>query len=146
MSKLSELMSELYRLNFRIKEFLNKSGYEAYSEVCVDDYDKDDIEKCFFVQELYGIADNLDRAASTISYLNSPIVVSGRLHKKANGRYMCDGVELTCGSGVEILTYDAFDDKGKWIVTRIEHDGNDYYAVGVDGKIGGKHARIRRRR
>ncbi len=57
----------------------------------------------------------------------------GYLLKNSCGRYclfMNNGqtIELTCGSSIELLIPD---DKGvKVYKSSIEHDGNDYYAVG----------------
>lgn len=52
----------------------------------------------------------------------------GVLKKNTCGRYEIDcWTELTCGTVVELFI------NGAWVKTRIEHDGNDYYAVGQKG-------------
>lgn len=60
------------------------------------------------------------------------------LCKNACGRYSLDEwTELTSGSPVEIKIC------GSWVKTHIEHDGTDYYAVGLRGlKLDGLEARI----
>lgn len=50
-----------------------------------------------------------------------------------NGRYGCqnsDGkvLEFSCGHSVDVLVRDG--DILKWLPTRFEHDGRDYYLVG----------------
>ena len=62
----------------------------------------------------------------------------GTLEKNRTGRYEIDGgTELHCGDAVEIEIYDT------WRQTAIEHDGNDYYAVGwKDVKLNGLKARL----
>lgn len=40
-----------------------------------------------------------------------------------NGRIECDGIEFTSGNVVEVLI------DGKWLETRIEHNGRDYYSI-----------------
>lgn len=50
------------------------------------------------------------------------------LYKNGNGRYALDQwTELTCGCHVELKIGD------EWVKVRIEHDGDDYYAVGLRG-------------
>lgn len=63
---------------------------------------------------------------------------TGNLYKNQRGRYELNGTELTCGDRIELYVV------GKWVKTRIEHDNNDYYAVGHrDVNLNGIRARIR---
>lgn len=43
--------------------------------------------------------------------------------KNAIGRIECNGIEFTSGNVVEVLI------DGKWLETRIEHNGRDYYSI-----------------
>ncbi|EOZ8645551.1 DUF5348 domain-containing protein [Acinetobacter baumannii] len=43
--------------------------------------------------------------------------------KNAYGRIECNGTEFTSGDVVEVLIDD------KWMETRIEHNGRDYYSI-----------------
>ena len=55
-------------------------------------------------------------------------VASGRLYKNTDGRYAInDDVYFTAGDSIEI-----FFGKG-WLLTRIEHNGKDYFAVDLQG-------------
>lgn len=65
----------------------------------------------------------------------------GKLHKNERGRYELDeNTQFTCGCGIELKICDT------WVKTRIEHDGADYYAVGLRGmKLDGMTAREPRR-
>ena len=60
------------------------------------------------------------------------------LYKNECKRFALDEwSELTSGSPVEIKIC------GSWVKTHIEHDGTDYYAVGLRGlKLDGLEARI----
>ena len=50
----------------------------------------------------------------------------GKLHKNERGRYELDEeTQFACGSGIELKICET------WVKTRIEHDGTDYYAVGL---------------
>lgn len=61
----------------------------------------------------------------------------GKLYKNDCGKYEIDDWEwFSCGSVIELCLC------GTWVRTRIEHDGNDYYAVGLKGlKLDGLLAR-----
>ena len=61
----------------------------------------------------------------------------GKLYKNSCGRYEIDDwTEFTCGDVLELELC------GTWVRTRIEHDGVDYYAVGLKGlKLDGLKAR-----
>ncbi|MBS1401307.1 MAG: DUF5348 domain-containing protein [Firmicutes bacterium] len=65
----------------------------------------------------------------------------GKLHKNERGRYELDeDTQFTCGSGIELKVCET------WVKTRIEHDGTDYYAVGLRNlKLDGMTAREPRR-
>ena len=61
----------------------------------------------------------------------------GKLYKNEFGKFEIDEWHwFSCGSRIELLLCDV------WVCTRIEHDGNDYYAVGLKGlKLDGLIAR-----
>ena len=65
----------------------------------------------------------------------------GKLHKNERGRYELDeNTQFTYGCGIELKICET------WVKTRIEHDGSDYYAVGLRGmKLEGMTAREPRR-
>ena len=96
------------------------------------DIDKTDSEQLFLTDELRSILDSLEKAYRSISYLSRPIKSSSVLYKNNRGRYEArDGSrEYTSGSGIEALVYDDYNECNKWVSTRVEHDGQDYYLVG----------------
>ena len=57
----------------------------------------------------------------------------GQIHLNKYGRLEIDTEELHCGDCVKVLIYDGQDNTVKWIDTRIEHDGDNYYLVGLLG-------------
>jgi hypothetical protein len=66
------------------------------------------------------------------------------LEKLADGRYICDGYELTSGYRLEVLIYDENEECYRWVATRIEHNGEDYYLVGLrDASLASIRERIR---
>ncbi len=57
----------------------------------------------------------------------------GQLHLNKYQRLEIDTEELHCGDCIQVLIYDGIDNTAKWIDTRIEHNGEDYYLVGLLG-------------
>jgi len=55
--------------------------------------------------------------------------------------------EYTCGNTIEFLYYDSYDEREKWAVSSVEHDGTDYYITGnryKEVKLDGLTVRVRR--
>jgi hypothetical protein len=51
------------------------------------------------------------------------IYPNNELYRAQTGRWALNGIDLTCGSSIEVNI------AGRWIDIFIEHDGNDYYAI-----------------
>ena len=60
-------------------------------------------------------------------------MIVGQLHLNKSGRMELDNEELGCGNCLSVLIYDGVDNSVKWIDTRLEHDGENYYLVGLSG-------------
>lgn len=98
--------------------------------------------------EIYRILEKLDLQKDKISYLNKQIIVEGTLHKNENNYYelvsASGEVERVyhCGDKIEALVPD--DEEYTWVISRVEHNGADYYIVG-DSKVSmqGLRARLR---
>lgn len=134
----------------RLQRLTDSLDADDLSAVDSDDMNPDD---CMLKTEAVGIMADLEKVASTVEYIGQDIGEQGTLHKNERGRYEIGNTdrELTCGACVEILVpcevYDPNLDewvKGqKWKISRIEHDGKDYYCVGYKGEIEGLQARKR---
>jgi hypothetical protein len=97
----------------------------------------------FTISEIREMLKKLLYVSNELAYLNRPIVKDGKLHKNERGRYELGGYEFTCGYGIEILVKD---DNWKeiWVLSRIEQNGTDYYAVDYKNMcLQGVRARIR---
>lgn len=57
----------------------------------------------------------------------------GQIRRNNRTRFEVDGVELTSGDTLEVLIIDGQDYSIKWISTKVEHNGEDYYLVGLLG-------------
>jgi hypothetical protein len=126
----NELMNELLQLNKAIGKLVEKTEIDTVCDMSAVDRNYDNPEELLLADELCQVMLDLESAARVISYLSKPIKATGILHKNRNGRYECDYHEFTCGNSIEYYTYDYDTETYKWIISRVEHDGNDYYIVG----------------
>lgn len=92
---------------------------------------------------LFGILDKLGDVLYELEYWNTPVMREGILTKNSSGRYELDGYELSSGCSVEILEAPDEDEPARWVRTRVEHDGEDYYLVSGHQRLLGKRARVR---
>lgn len=140
-----EVLLKLHDLNKNIQSLL-------YSTMVSKDFGELDeaieyeasADELMLKDEIYKILEKLDDVSSTIQYLHKKVKEQGYLRKNSRGRYVLKDREFTCGSTLEILIYDDFEEKEKWVHTRIEHNGKDYYAIGVGNvNLDGIMARVR---
>lgn len=141
MNTIRDLQTELNILNKKLVDIIKQSKFNEYDDLSGLEYDFESPEDLLLVDELRSVMYKLDEASSTISYLDVPIKRKGILTKGYNGRYSYDGRELTCGDCIEALI--PFEDGYKWICSRIEHDGSDYYLVGYKVSLNGLCVRER---
>ena len=139
---IQQLQDRLIDLN--IDKLLTQSGFDIrndlYEMECGSDPDS-----LMIREELTDVLHHLDIANSILTYLNKRVEGEYTLCKKANGRYSCGAWEFTCGNRIEFYGYDADLEKYRWYVSRIEHDGNDYYIVGFRNMpLDGLKVRVRR--
>ena len=145
-----EALFRLERLKSEIDSLLFYTKGGKYQEVdsCIKYQDTPDDR--MLGNEFHWILDKLQDVSGEIEYLTKPIKETGTLLKKNNGRYAMfnsrsdEVMEFSCGTGIEALIYDEVDEKYTWVISRIEHDGMDYYIVGNhDAKLSGIKVRIR---
>ncbi|MFD2658517.1 DUF5348 domain-containing protein [Gracilibacillus thailandensis] len=140
-----EAMQELDNLNHEIKRYFNKVDIELDCEnISFDSNNPDDY---FMRNEIRSISDKLDDIHRKLNYLSKPISDQGYIRRNSSGRYeLPSGDYFTSGSACEILYTDDIDNEQYWIYTRIEHNGEDYFAtaLGRDISINGMMVRVRR--
>lgn len=127
---INELMKSLSELNSDFKSLVNKTGIEKYDDLSGVEADWNNPEQLLLVEELRKIMLNISEASYTIGYLQKPIKGEYVLHKNSGGRYECSAHEYTCGNCIEYYAYDAWEGHYRWVISSVEHDGNDYYIVG----------------
>ena len=108
-----------------------------------DDYELGDIitpnradpDEMFLFNELNDLLSPLCRLHRELLYLLMPCSDAQVLKRYPNGRYGYDicpfeeGRTFSCGSPMEALIYDE-DGYPRWVSSRIEHNGTDYYLYG----------------
>ena len=153
MRTLQDLREELDRISGQLTRIIKASGYEEWGDISGLEHDPEDPESLFLKDELEDALEMLDKANSGIKALSQPIAVQGQLHRGSNGRYFVEGRELSSGYGLEVLAPTEVATKSgdwragfKWVATRMEHNGEDYYIVGYrDLPLEGLTVRIRER-
>lgn len=60
-------------------------------------------------------------------------MTTGQIFINDRDRLQVDDLELHCGDVLEVLVVDGMENTPKWIKTRVEHDGEGYYLVGLLG-------------
>ncbi|WP_313563729.1 DUF5348 domain-containing protein [Ruminiclostridium cellobioparum] len=145
MNDLEKVLSSASSLSWKIGELVKESKFEEYDDLSGLNINYTDEEQLLLQDELRAILDHLEKAKRDIDYLNRPIAYTGYLHKNSRGRYETGDKEYTSGSGIEVLIYDDFYEKNRWVKTRVEHNGDDYYLVGYgDISMQGLKVRIRK--
>lgn len=120
-------------INAEIKYLLKETGYEKYEELSEVDAEHEDFlfdDEKFMLNEYSKIMQSLEKASADISYLDAAISEEYILQKNKYGRYETPEHEYSCGNTIEFKYYDDFDERDKWAVSTIEHNGEDYYIVG----------------
>lgn len=148
MEKMSilELSNKVFTLEKSLREVLvdDESYWKDYIDVHETVYNYRDPEHRFLVTELGRISDNLIEAHKKLEYLKKQAKTPQSLHKNERGRYETENREYTCGDRVEYLADIRVDNEDgepetmqEWRISRIEHDGNDYYIVGNSSSLEG---------
>lgn len=57
-------------------------------------------------------------------------MTTGQLFFNDRDRLQVGDVELTSGNALEVLILD--NETPKWVQTRVEHNGNSYYLIGLN--------------
>lgn len=130
MENLYELLKAVTKINKEISKVLNESQYSEYSDLGGIITDNSNPDQLFLKDELQNIAARMQNVSQSIEYLNRPVTDVYTLRKNARGRYECELYELTSGSTLEALIFDEWNECFKWVYSKIEHNGEDYYLYG----------------
>lgn len=129
MKRIGEVFQEVVKVSDSVSRILEKADYYRFDDLSGLDINYDDLDERFLQGELSSILYRLDRINREIEYLKRPITGEYHLWKNSDGRYECDVKEFYSGSTIECFVYDDFYERYKWVITRVEHNSEDYYLV-----------------
>lgn len=139
------LHKQLNDLNNDISYILSGAGFDRCNNMDNVKFDTKNSDALLLKDEFLQVLTRLDDVKNKIDYLNKPIIGEYTLRENQFGKYECEEREFHCGYTIEYYCYDDWDECYKWIISRVEHDGNDYYIVGNrDVPLEGLKVRIRR--
>lgn len=148
---LQSIFTRLTDIDRHVRDLIRDIGMDDNCEFWdVVTPNKTDPDEMFLFDELCDLISPLCRLHRELSYLRIPCSDTQVLKRYPNGRYGYDirpfkeGRTFTCGSPIEALIYD---EAGypRWVSSRIEHDGSDYYLYGYsDVPLNGLTIRERR--
>ncbi len=122
--KLTEAKAILNKIMPDLKRLANQDEFE------LERYTSEERTEMTFMNDVANRAREIDRR---FTYMNRPILAEGFLVKNSQGRYYIesDSPDNYFTSGASIEIWDERDER--FYLTRIEHDGEDYYAVSFKG-------------
>ena len=145
MKKIDEVFREVTKLGDGISRVLEMADYYRFDDLSGLDIDYDDPNERFLLDEICFIFDRLERINREINYLSKPIVGEYTLWRNEADRYECEVQEFYSGGTIECYVYDSFYERYKWIITRVEYNGDDYYLTADESTpLEGLKVRIRR--
>ncbi|QWU17364.1 hypothetical protein SAMN04487895_104253 [Paenibacillus sophorae] len=119
-AELQKLMPQFKRVTKMIQE-AEDSWTAHYDRTNPDD---------MYLRDIFNVVgDKLGDVEQLLRVAAAPVAEEGILRKGKNGRYSLNGSEFTTGQSIEYLDagYDGYDPR--WVYSRIEHNGTDYYIV-----------------
>lgn len=139
---INDFKKNIVRLNDEINRYLREFG-DSGEKVS---HDPDDLDEVFLFEQLYHIMEDLYEVQYKLEYILKPVIEQGYIKHNSLGRYeLPSGHYFTSGSRCEILYTNKDTGEQYWVITTIEHNGEDYYAraLGKDKDINGMLVRIR---
>lgn len=149
---IEELNKEMVNLEKQITRVLTASNCseDDFSGV---DYDARNPNDLLLAEEYRKILGKLSDIQQVVKYLNRPVKFEDTLYLRPDGRYGTKNGEIyyNSGCGIEFLYSDEILNKDgdfvpmeTWGISRVEHNGTDYYIVGhKDVTLDGLRVRVR---
>lgn len=133
MLTLEECQTEISKAKAAIDRLVQKLGEDGIEGIKIDEENAD---QAFLRREYVEVVYNLIDVADRIEYLSKSIIEQGSVFLNEQGRYeFPSGTYLTSGCLCEVLYDDSFYLEERWVVTSIEHNGEDYFATSLGREI-----------
>lgn len=136
---LADTQKEFSKLKAQLHDLLYRLGEEGENIASSQDLDEE-----FLSRQYRRMTEQLDDMHRKLEYLSKEVISEGLIFHNSAGRYeLLNGEYFTSGSTIELLVNE--DEESYWILTSIEQNGDDYYAValGRETSINGMTARLR---
>ncbi|MFA9423389.1 MAG: DUF5348 domain-containing protein [Sedimentibacter sp.] len=130
MANINDITNAMNEVRTSIDRVMNVSKYMEYDDLSDINIDYTDADQLLLVDEYRSILEKLESVNIRMKYLELPIKEVSTLHLNASGRYETEnGYSYTSGNIIEYLVSDDYHDYPYWSISRVEHNGNDYYIV-----------------
>ena len=145
MADLNMTLEKMAGMKTRIDDILKSSTYDEHADLRGLHVDSKDSDQLFQLRELKTIMRKLADIAGSIEYLFRPVLETSTLHKDESGEYRTErGYCYRSGSLIEVLLQEDPLKVPCWALTKVEHDGEDYYLIGYDDiPMEGLNVRVR---
>ena len=143
--EITTVLEQMTGLKIRIDDILRSSTYDEHADLRGLHVDRKDSDQLFLLKELRSIMRKLADAGCSIEYLSRPVREVSSLYQNDDGEYVTgQGYRYRSGSLIEVLLQDDSQEFPCWVLTKVEHDGEDYYLVGYeDISMEGLNVRVR---
>ena len=143
--EINTVLEQMAELKIRIDDILSASTYDEHADLSGLHVDHMDSDQLFLLRELRAIMRKLADAGCSIEYILRPVREVSSLHQNEDGEYVTgQGYRYRSGSLIEVLLQDGSQEFPCWVLTKVEHDGEDYYLVGYeDTAMEGLNVRVR---
>ncbi len=132
MAELSMALVQMKGLKCRIDDILYVTTYDEHADLRGLHADHKDSNQMFQLREMRRIMEKLADVGGSIEYLFRPVQETSTLHRDENGEYRTEkGYCYRSGSLIEALLQEDSQEAPCWVQTKVEHDGEDYYLMGL---------------
>lgn len=131
--EINTVLEEIAELKIQIDDILRSSTYDEHADLRGLHVDRKDSDQLFLLKQIRSIMRKLADAGCSIEYLSRPVREVSSLHQNEEGEYVTgQGYPYRSGSLIEVLLQDDSHEVPCWTLTKVEHDGEDYYLVGYE--------------
>ena len=143
--EINTVLEEIAELKIQIDDILRSSTYDEHADLRGLHVDRKDSDQLFLLKQIRSIMRKLADAGCSIEYISRPIKEVSSLHQNEEGEYVTgQGYPYRSGSLIEVLLQDDSQEVPCWVLTKVEHDGENYYLVGYeDISMEGLNVRVR---
>ena len=132
---LKDVFSRLHEIDQAAQALIREAGFSSDTGSADNvPFAPDSPDTRFLKESIELLLDPLSEMHSLLSYLETPASAEHILERFKNGRYGYQDIngsrrEFSCGQTLEARITDSFGCL-RWVKTRMEHDGDDYFLMG----------------